>query len=127
MTQDNIHSIGQIAIAVSDIKASLSFYCDVLGLEILFEAPPNLAFLHCGDIRLMLTTLQGEPQDHHTSVIYYKVDHIQDFCSNLTSHDVTITREPELSVKMPDHDLWLAFIRDPDQNLIGIMSEISHE
>jgi catechol 2,3-dioxygenase-like lactoylglutathione lyase family enzyme len=39
-----ITSIGQIAIAVSDIKRSMEFYRDKLGLKLLFEVPPNLAF-----------------------------------------------------------------------------------
>jgi catechol-2,3-dioxygenase len=54
-----IEAIGQIAIAVSDIKQSLSFYRDQLGLPFLFEAGPNLAFLQCAGVRSMLTTLQG--------------------------------------------------------------------
>jgi len=24
---------------------------------------------------------------------------------------------------MPDHDLWLAFLKDPDGNVLGMMSE----
>jgi len=25
---------------------------------------------------------------------------------------------------MPDHDLWMAFFRDPDRNLLALMSEL---
>jgi hypothetical protein len=25
---------------------------------------------------------------------------------------------------MPDHDLWMVFLKDPDENLIGVMCEI---
>jgi len=25
---------------------------------------------------------------------------------------------------MPDHDLWMAFFRDPDRNLLALMSEM---
>ena len=39
-----IQNIGQIAIAVSDIKKAVEFYKDKLGLALLFEAPPGLAF-----------------------------------------------------------------------------------
>jgi methylmalonyl-CoA/ethylmalonyl-CoA epimerase len=24
---------------------------------------------------------------------------------------------------MPDHELWIAFVRDPDGNLVGLMEE----
>jgi len=26
---------------------------------------------------------------------------------------------------MLDHDLWMAFFRDPDRNLLGLMSEVT--
>jgi methylmalonyl-CoA/ethylmalonyl-CoA epimerase len=29
-----------------------------------------------------------------------------------------------LIAKMPDHDLWMAFFRDPDQNMLALMSEV---
>jgi len=25
---------------------------------------------------------------------------------------------------MPDHELWTAFLRDPDGNLVGLMEEV---
>jgi methylmalonyl-CoA/ethylmalonyl-CoA epimerase len=28
-----------------------------------------------------------------------------------------------LAAKMPDHELWLGFLRDPDGNLVGLMEE----
>ena len=64
-----IKSIGQIAIAVTDIFRATAFYKDTLGLTLLFEVPTGLAFFDCGGVRLMLTTLQGERSDHRTSVI----------------------------------------------------------
>ena len=119
-----IESIGQIAIAVSDIQRSLDFYKNTLGLRLLFEAPPNLAFLKCGSVRIMLTTLQGEESDHHTSVIYYKVKDLALTVSELKIKGAVFIRESQLTAKMPDHELWQGFIRDPDDNLIGIMAEL---
>jgi hypothetical protein len=28
--------------------------------------------------------------------------------------------------KMPAYDLWMAFFRDPEQNLLALMSEVPH-
>lgn len=120
----SILSIGQIAIAVSDIEQAKVFYQNTLGLTFLFAVPSGLAFFDCAGTRLMLTTLQGREQDHKTSVIYYKVDDIASYTEQLKQKSVTFEREPALAVKMPDHELWMGFIRDPDQNLIGIMAEL---
>ncbi|WP_185967922.1 VOC family protein [Thalassotalea sp. PS06] len=118
-----IKKIGQIAIAVSDLKTSLSFYVGILGLELLFEVPPKMAFLQAGDTRLMVTELQGNEQDHKTSTVYYQVDDIDAYWHELSMHDVTIEQAPQLTAKMPDHELWLGFVRDPDGNLLSIMAE----
>jgi hypothetical protein len=32
-------------------------------------------------------------------------------------------RDPQLAAKMPDHELWIGFVRDPDGNLVGLMEE----
>ncbi|MFD2166976.1 VOC family protein [Thalassotalea euphylliae] len=115
--------VEQIAIAISDLDSAVDFYHRKLGIPLAFDVPPNLAFLLLGDNRLMLTTLQGEPKDHHTSVIYYQTVDIEAYFSSLSSMGITIERAPQLAAKMPDHDLWIGFIRDPDDNLVGIMEE----
>jgi methylmalonyl-CoA/ethylmalonyl-CoA epimerase len=124
MTQDvGIQYVGQIAIAVTDIKIATDFYQNKLGLKLLFEVPSGLAFFDCGGTRLMLTTKQGEDLDHKTSVIYYKVKEIKSAAKALNKNGVTFIQEPQLAAKMPDHELWIGFFRDPDGNLIGIMDE----
>ena len=120
----SIESIGQIAIAVNDIERAVEFYRDKLGLDLLFTAPPALAFFNCGGVRLMLTTQQGSEKDHHTSVIYYKVVDLARAVSDLKAAAVEFIQEPTLTATMPDHELWMGFLRDPDDNLIGIMAEL---
>ncbi|MCZ6820805.1 MAG: VOC family protein [Calditrichaeota bacterium] len=119
-----IQNIGQIAIAVSDIKKAVEFYKDKLDLSLLFEAPPGLAFFDCGGVRLMVTTQQGEEKDHRTSVIYYKVRDIGAATESIKEKGISFVREPQMTAKMEDHELWIGFIRDPDENLVGIMAEV---
>lgn len=119
----NISTIGQIAIAISDLDKAVYFYQKILKLEMLFDVPPNMAFFNCGGVRLMLTTLQGPEQDHNTSVIYYKVTGIESIFDELKALQVDIERPPGMAAKMPDHELWIGFIRDPDGNLVGLMEE----
>lgn len=120
-----IEGIGQIAIAVNDVDRSVDFYENTLGLKLLFRAPPGLAFFDCGGVRLMLTIPQGEGIDHSTSIIYYKVDDIEAATANLKAKGVSFVHDPQMTAKMEDHELWIGFLRDPDENLIGIMAEIS--
>jgi methylmalonyl-CoA/ethylmalonyl-CoA epimerase len=47
--------ITQIAVVVHDLPRAVAFYRDVLGMRLLFEAPPNLAFFDCAGVRLMLS------------------------------------------------------------------------
>jgi hypothetical protein len=72
----------------------------------------------------MITTLQGAEKDHRTSVIYYKVADIQVATESIKAKRIPFVREPQMAAKMDDHELWIGFIRDPDENLIGIMAEI---
>jgi len=118
-----IESIGQISIAVSDIERAVAFYRDVLELSLLFRCEPGLAFFDCGGVRLMLSVLLGPEQDHHTSVIYYRVKEIEKAASFLISQGLELERAPQLTAKMTDHELWQMFLRDPDGNLIAFMEE----
>jgi len=119
----NISGIGQIAIAISDLEESIYFYEKILKLPLLFQVSPGLAFFDCGGVRLMLTTLQGEEKDHNTSVIYYRITNIEKIFEELQALQVGIERAPGMAAEMEDHELWIGFIRDPDNNLVGLMEE----
>jgi len=41
----------------------------------------------------------------------------------LKARGVSFEQEPELVARMPDHELWMAFLKDPDENMIGLMWE----
>lgn len=116
-------TIGQIAITVSDIAKALSFYRDALELEFLFQPDANLAFVKAGDVRIMLSTPQGAGQVGANSILYFKLDDIVTAHRRLIEAGVTDERAPQLAAKMPDHELWLAFVQDPDGNLVGLMEE----
>jgi methylmalonyl-CoA/ethylmalonyl-CoA epimerase len=118
-----LSQIGQIAVPVTDIERSIRFYRDVLGMRFLFQAPPGLAFFDLKGIRLMLDG-PAKAQAGNSSVIYYKVDDLQSAFETLSKRGVDFETEPHLIAKMPDHDLWMAFLRDPDKNLIALMCEI---
>jgi len=116
--------IGQIAVTVSDVAAATVFYRDVLGLRFLFPAGPNLAFLDAGGVRLMLTTPQGHGETGRNSVLYFRTGDLASAYTAVVSRGARPERPPALTARMPDHELWMAFVRDPDGNLVGLMSEV---
>ena len=116
--------IGQIAVPVSDIDRAIAFYRDVLGMRFLFKAPPGLGFFDCNGVRLLLDAPAKTQDNHFSSIIYYKVSDLQATVDTLSARGVEFEQEPQLVAKMPDHELWMAFFRDPDANLLGLMSEV---
>jgi methylmalonyl-CoA/ethylmalonyl-CoA epimerase len=116
--------IGQIAINVKDVKRALAFYRDVLGMRLLFEAPPGLAFFDCGGVRLMLGRVERPEHDHPASTLYYRVDDIHAAHETLVSRGVRFEGKPHLVAKLPAHDLWLAELRDSEGNVLALMSEV---
>lgn len=115
--------IGQIAINVRDIERAVAFYRDTLGMRLLFRIP-NAAFFDCGGVRLMLGTAEKPEFDHPASILYYKVDDIQAAWRALSSQEVRFEAGPHLIARMPDHELWMAFFRDSEDNVLALMSEV---
>lgn len=118
-----VTQIGQIAITVSDVNLALNFYRDILGLRFLFRAGQNLAFLSDGTVRIMLSTPQGAGVIGANSILYFQVTDIETAFVTFVECGATSERRPQLTAKMPDHELWIGFLRDPDGNLVGIMEE----
>jgi catechol 2,3-dioxygenase-like lactoylglutathione lyase family enzyme len=115
--------IGQICVIVHDLTRAVGFYRDTLGMKLLFEVP-GMAFFDCGGIRLMLAPPEKPEHDHPGSIIYYKVEEIQATHAALAGRGVEFLTEPHLIAKLPDHDLWMAFLRDSEGNTLALMSEV---
>ena len=122
-----LNKIGQIAVVVKDLDRAVAFYRDTLGMTFLFQAPPGLAFFDCGGVRLLLDRGEpdGEPggEKFGTSIIYYKVTDIEGATKALKAKGVSFDEEPHLIAEMPDHELWMAGLRDSEGNLLCLMEE----
>ena len=115
--------IGQIAVPVTNLERAVTFYRDTLGIKYLFQVP-NLAFFDRAGVRLMLDIPQDGSGTQGSSVIYFKVDDINGAYETLSSLGARFEGKPHLIARMPDHELWMAFFRDPDKNLLALMSEV---
>ncbi|GAB4472885.1 MAG: hypothetical protein OHK0044_16820 [Burkholderiaceae bacterium] len=115
--------IGQIALHVADADRAERFYRDTLGLAPLFRFG-DLVFFDCDGVRLML---EGGHAPHGPGqsafCVYFRVSGIDAAVATLKAAGVYFEHPPHLVAKMPDHELWMAFFRDPDSNLLALMEE----
>ncbi len=123
-TEFGLAQIGQISMTAHDVDRATAFYRDKLGMRHLFSAPPKLSFFDCGGVRLMLSAPEKPEFDHPGSVLYFKVGDIQAAHRTLVSRGVGFEDEPHLIARLPSHDLWMAFFRDSENNLLALMSEV---
>ena len=118
-----ISRLGQIAVNVYDVDRATAFYRDTLGLPLLFSAS-GMAFFDCGGVRLMLSPPEKPEFDHPGSVLYFTVSDIASAHRQMLGRVVHFEDAPHLIARMPTHDLWMTFFRDPDQNLLALMCEM---
>ena len=112
----------QIAIPAKDIARATAFYRDVLELQFLMNGP-NMAFFHCGGVRLYVDANPGVAESGGNSLIYFRTANIQREHSLFKERNVEIHQEPRVIASLPDRDIWLMWIRDSEKNLLGIMEE----
>jgi len=119
-----LDTIGQIHISVDDLPGAVAFYRDVLGMSFLFEVPGQpMAFFDCGGVRLYL----GKPENdsfRSNPLIYYKVPSISSTYQALVERGVEFLSEPHIVHSTATLDLWLADFRDPEGNVLVLMSEV---
>jgi lactoylglutathione lyase len=111
-------------VRVADLDASLRFYCDALGLEVLSrrEYPSGrytLVFLAApGDRAAQVELTYNWDAEVYTGGrnfghLAYAVENIYAACERLQAHGVVISRPPR--------DGRMAFVRSPDQISIELL------
>jgi methylmalonyl-CoA/ethylmalonyl-CoA epimerase len=71
----------------------------------------------------MLSLPEKPDSERFGGALYFKVADIQAARDSLAGRGVTFEVEPHRVAQMPDHELWMAFFRDPDRNLLALMCE----
>lgn len=123
MTGPGLSAIGQVGSTVRDLDRAVRFYRDVLGLPLLFTAPPGLAFFDCAGVRLMLAVAEDGATDRSSSPLYFLVDDIRRMHETLEARGVAFSREPQCLARLPDREVWMAFFDDGEGNTLALMSE----
>ena len=118
-----LSKLSQVALSVTDVDRATAFYRDRLGTKHLFSAPPGLAFFDCDGVRLMLARPEGT-EGQQGSVLYFEVADIRAAHGTLVGRGVAFEGEPHVVARLAGADLWMAFFRDSEQNLLAITSQV---
>jgi methylmalonyl-CoA/ethylmalonyl-CoA epimerase len=116
----------QVAQHVDDLDRAVLFYRELLRNEPAAQFdPPGLAFFTLDGTRLLLD--RGAP----TALLYHEVNDVRDRIEELRRNGVTVESEPHVIFTHEDSTLgpagtdeWMAFIRDSENNLVGLVSQI---
>lgn len=121
-----VSGVTQIAITVGDVPRATAFYRDAVGLQQLpIPAPPSLAFLAIGGIRLMISQPEPGFSPGGGTVLYLTVADIQAAAASMKGRGVAFVNAPHVIARLPDREIWLAEFKDPDGNSLALMSEVN--
>jgi len=117
--------IVQIAQRAEDLERATAFYADLLGAEpAAAYDPPGLVFFDLDGVRLLLD--RGAPSALH----YFEVDDIDAALRRLRDGGATVENEPHVIFGHEDDTLgpagtdeWMAFVRDTEGNLVGLVEQ----
>ena len=119
----NLSRIEQVAIPVLDLARATAFYRELLGMKLLFEVPPQLAFFDCDGVRLALSIASDPMYEPPGSIIYYRVADIDTAYAELEQRGVEFLRGPHLIARLDAVEVWMAFFKDTEGNTLAITSE----
>ena len=112
-----------VIVDCADAQTLGRFYADLLGggPAAVYD-PPGLVFFDLGGIRLLLD--RNAPSALH----YYSVPGIDATVGRLRAAGVPVESEPHVIFRHEDDTLgpagteeWMAFVRDPEGNLVGLV------
>ena len=119
-----VRRVHQIAQRTDDLDRAIAFYRDVLGLRFVAKFdPPGLAFFDFGNVRLLLERGETPP-----ALLYLEVDDIDAATRTLREAGVVFVDAPHLIHRDDEGQFgpagteeWMAFFRDSEQNLLGLV------
>lgn len=121
----SVIGLSQVHVSVTDFKAALGFYRDVLGLEFLFEVPEqSMAFFNLNGVRLYLGKAES-PDFESAPLLYLAVDDIESEYGRLAAAGVEFVSEPHRVHETDTYELWMAFFKTPEGHVNALSEERS--
>ena len=117
----------QIAQHADDLERATAFYSDLLGAApVATFDPPGLVFFDVGGVRLLLD--RAAP----SALNYLSVDDIEATVERLRGAGAPVEADPHVIFAHEDESLgpagsdeWMAFVRDSEGNLVGLVEHRS--
>ncbi len=113
----------QVGLTVRDLDRARTFYRDVLGLPLLFEANGMLFFALEG-MRLMVGLARDPGAPIGGSLLYFDAPDLDAVASELEANGLAFASEAAIVARTDTHDLKLREFFDPDGNALALMGHV---
>lgn len=111
----------QLVIPVADLVAARNFYVDVLGLQLLFEAP-NVTALAAGEVRILLAESSGAGGPAGI-LPYFGTSDIEATHRRIIADHGPEAGPPHRIATLGDTEVWISQLSDPNGNILGLLEE----
>ncbi|TGS68172.1 glyoxalase [Mesorhizobium sp. M3A.F.Ca.ET.201.01.1.1] len=125
-----IGAVRQVALSAGrDLDTTLAFWQGVLGLGVHARYdPPGIAFIMAGDVRLFFA--DGVP----AGTVYLDIAGLESFHAEAKAAGIPFTAPPALVHRDTEGQFgrageseWMAFLKDPAGNTIGLVERLPPE
>jgi catechol 2,3-dioxygenase-like lactoylglutathione lyase family enzyme len=125
-----VGAVRQVALSAGrDLDVTLAFWQSVLGMNVHARYdPPGMAFILAGDVRLLFT--DGVP----AGTVYLDITGLQAFHADARASGIPFTAPPTLVHRDTEGQFgpageseWMAFLKDPAGNTIGLVERLPSE
>lgn len=129
-TPMRMDSLDHVVLTVSDMEATLAFYCEVLGMEIVSFAGGRKALVYGGQkINLHQQGKEFEPKAHRPTpgsadLCFLTTVPLAEVCAHLARCQVAVEEGPEQRTGARGA-IESIYFRDPDGNMIEVANPIS--
>ena len=129
-----ITAIDHIVLTSADVGKTITFYCDVLGMELQTFSPPDgsaprraLCFgcqkINIHDSAAPYLPHARNPVSGAVDICLLSDDPVTDWQHRFAKHSITIEHGPVTKAGATG-PLWSVYVRDPDGNLIEISNQL---
>jgi lactoylglutathione lyase len=114
--------IGAVILLSSDMKRSIKFYKDVLGMELKQRSKDWVEFSRQGTVLALHPTKKKRMKKNNSMLVGFNISDLQALCNGLKKKKVKFYKKITTE-KFGKH----AIIKDPDGHLISLVEMISNE